>query len=139
MIRHFINTFSFEDESTTTDNALQVVKEKILVESIESEWGEQMEHALVCYNLATDGGDDESDEEDLRHLDIAETEGEREVQGPDLKIPDVTKPLKIKKVNIGSEERPKFANVGYYWDDETVSKIKKLLHEYQELFPTKFS
>jgi len=51
----------------------------------------------------------------------------------------VTKPLKIKKVNIGTKEYPKFANVGDYWDDETVSKITELLREYQELFPTKFS
>jgi hypothetical protein len=30
------------------------------------------------------------------------------------------------------------ANVGDYWDDATVSKITKILHEYQDLFPTKF-
>ena len=32
----------------------------------------------------------------------------------------------------------KFSNIGDYWDDETISKITKLLHEYQDLFPTKF-
>lgn len=26
-----------------------------------------------------------------------------------------------------------------YWDEDTFSKVTKLLHEYQELFPTKFS
>ena len=51
----------------------------------------------------------------------------------------MTKPLNINKVNIGIEEYPKFANVGDYWDDETVSKITELRREYQELFPTKFS
>ena len=50
---------------------------------------------------------------------------------------DVEKPLKIKKVNIGSKEQPKFSNVRDYWDEETVSKITKLLQGYQELFPTK--
>ena len=30
----------------------------------------------------------------------------------------------------------KFANIGYYWDEETVAKITDLLHEYQYLFPT---
>lgn len=50
----------------------------------------------------------------------------------------MAKPLKIKKVNIGSEEQPKFSNVGDYWDDESVSKITEPLQEYQELFPTKF-
>ena len=48
-------------------------------------------------------------------------------------------PLKIEKVNIGSSENPKFSNIGYYQDDETVGKITDLLHEFQDLFPTKFS
>jgi hypothetical protein len=29
--------------------------------------------------------------------------------------------------------------VGDYWDDATISKITELLHEYQDLFPTKFT
>jgi len=127
MVNHFIFTFSFEDESPTIDNALQVVKEKIMTELAKFDWDEQMEYALACYKLATDGGNGESDEEDPRHLDIVETEGEREVQGLELQIPDVEKPLKTKKINIGSEESPKFSNVGDYWDNETVSKITKLL------------
>lgn len=73
-----------------------------------------MSYSLACYKLAFDGGDGESDEEYLRHLNIAETEGEHEIQGPELQIPDVAKPLKVKKVNIGSKECPKFANIGYY-------------------------
>lgn len=48
-------------------------------------------------------------------------------------------PLKTKKVNIGSEEVPKFTTIGDYWDGETINKVTDLLHEYQELFPTKFS
>jgi len=44
----------------------------------------------------------------------------------------------MSKVNIGSEDQPKFANIGDYWDEETVNKIKKILKEYQEVFPTKF-
>ena len=51
----------------------------------------------------------------------------------------MTQLVKIKKVNKGSEEQPKFGNVEYYWDDTTVSKITELLKEYQELFPTKLS
>jgi len=42
-------------------------------------------------------------------------------------------------VNIGLEKEPKFAIIGYYWDEETISKVTELLHEYQELFPTTFS
>ena len=48
-------------------------------------------------------------------------------------------PLKVKKLNIGSLENPKFSNIGDYWDEETVGKIMDLLHEFQDLFPMKFS
>jgi hypothetical protein len=30
-------------------------------------------------------------------------------------------------------------NVGDYWDDATIGKIIELLHEYHDLFPTKFT
>ena len=36
------------------------------------------------------------------------------------------------------EENPKFASVGEYWDEENMAKITDLLHEFQDLFPTKF-
>ena len=36
-------------------------------------------------------------------------------------------------------ENPKFANIGDYWDEDTVAKIIDLLHEYQNLFPINFS
>jgi len=61
------------------------------------------------------------------------------VEGPKLETPYYTQPIKIKKVNIGTDENPKFANIGDYWDDETISKIVELLSEYQDLFPTKFT
>ena len=51
----------------------------------------------------------------------------------------MTQPLNIKKVNIGTEENLKFANIGDYWDRETMEKIIDLLHDFQDLFPTKFS
>ena len=47
--------------------------------------------------------------------------------------------LKIKKVNIGSEENPKFSNVRDYWDKETMAKIMDLLHKIQDIFFTSFS
>ena len=49
------------------------------------------------------------------------------------------KPLKTWTVNIGSEENPQYATIGDYWDDEMVSKVTQLLHEYQDLFLMKFS
>jgi len=52
---------------------------------------------------------------------------------------DYSKPLKIVKVNIGTEEVPKFSFIVDYWDEETMGKITDLLHEYKDLFPTKFT
>ena len=40
---------------------------------------------------------------------------------------------------IGSLENLNFSNIAYYWDDESVGNIMDLLHEFQYLFPTKFS
>ena len=51
----------------------------------------------------------------------------------------MSQPLKIRKFNIGMEENPKFASVGDYWDEDTMSKITNLLHQFKDLFPTKFS
>ena len=48
-------------------------------------------------------------------------------------------PLKTVQVNIGIAEVPKFASIGDYWDEQTVCKVTDLLHEYQDLFPTKFT
>ena len=36
-------------------------------------------------------------------------------------------------------EDQKFAIIGYYWDDLTMGKVADLLHEFWDLFPTKFS
>ena len=36
-------------------------------------------------------------------------------------------------------ESTKFASIGDYWDDSTMGKVTDLLHEFQDLFPTKFS
>ena len=34
---------------------------------------------------------------------------------------------------------PRYATIGDYWDEEIVSKVTELLHEYQDLFLMKFS
>ena len=74
-----------------------------------------------------------------RNITIPESEGECTVVGPLLEIVDVTKPLKLKEVNIGTEENPKLAKIGDYWDDDIVGKIAELLTEYQDLFPMNLS
>ena len=46
--------------------------------------------------------------------------------------------MKIKKVNIRTEETLKIASIGNYWDDKSIGQVVDLLQEYQDLFPTKF-
>ena len=58
---------------------------------------------------------------------------------PDIPVDPMNQPLKIRKINIGTEENPKFASVGGYWDEETMANITDLLHEFQDLFSMKFS
>lgn len=141
-MKEFICKLNFEAESPTVDSALQVVMRRIWSDiAAENEAGEEeaMKHALAYYKLAIEGNDVESDDQELRHLDIIETKGECGVQGHKFLSPYITQPLKTRKVNIGSEEQPKLSNVGDYWDEETISKIIELLREYQEVFLTKFS
>jgi hypothetical protein len=87
----------------------------------------------VCYNINAD------EDDDPRNLNIAKTEGHGDIEGLGVELPFIGQPIKIKKVNIGTEQAPNPANVGDYWDDATIDKISKLLHEYQDLFPTKFT
>ena len=61
------------------------------------------------------------------------------MEGSGISSSQFLKSLEIKKVNIGSLENPKFANIGDYWDEEKVAKITYLLHEYHDLIPTNFS
>lgn len=56
---------------------------------------------------------------------------------PATEDPDITAPLKMKQVNIGTEEKPKYATLGDYWDDATVENVFELLREHRDLFPTK--
>jgi hypothetical protein len=62
-------------------------------------------------------------------------EGEREIEGPKLDSEYCASPLNIKKVNIGTIDNPKMANIGDYWDNQIVERITKLLREYNDLFP----
>ena len=66
----------------------------------------------------------------MTNINIPDSEGSREVEGSNISNEQFIKPLKIKKVDIGSKDNPKFANIGDYWDEETVAKITDLLHEF---------
>jgi hypothetical protein len=76
--------------------------------------------------------------DDPRNVNIEETKGQRDIEGLGVELPFIGQPIKIKKVNIETEQTPKLENVGDYWDEATIDKITELLHEYQDLFPIKF-
>ena len=79
------------------------------------------------------------EEDNPRNVKIPKNQGEHAVEGPKLGFINYKKPVKTCKVNIGIEKNLKFANIGDYWNDETIEKIVDLLCEYHDLFPTKFS
>jgi hypothetical protein len=61
------------------------------------------------------------------------------VEGPPLEYEVFVAPIKVKKFNIGTTKNSKMANIGDYWDEQTVEIIKKLLCKYNDLFPTTFT
>jgi hypothetical protein len=63
-------------------------------------------------------------------VNISETKVQRDIEGIGIELPFVGQPIKIKKVNIGTEQAPKLENIGDHWNDATINKITELLHEY---------
>jgi hypothetical protein len=45
------------------------------------------------------------------------------VEGPSLESEAFVAPIKVKKVNIGTEENPKMESIGDYWDEQTLERI----------------
>ena len=103
--------------------------------SAQPEWDIQLKEVLECYNFASEPKEDE----DPRDTNIPKSEGTRDVKEPQLEIPAITEPIKIKKINIGTDTKPKFASIGDYGNDVIVGQIANLLHAYQNLFPTKLT
>lgn len=137
LVDGFELTFNFESEYPKIDDALGSIKVRVFeadplpVDSYQ-DWAAQLETTLECYNLAGD------EDEEPRNISILESEGTHEVQGLDLEIPEITKKVRTKKINIGIEVDLKFTSIGDYWDEEIVGNIADLLQENQDLFPTKF-
>jgi hypothetical protein len=102
------------------------------LEQEEDEWTTPFQKLQGCYNINAD------EDDDSRKVNITETEGHTNVEGPGFELPFIGQSIKIKKVNIWTEETLKLANVGDYWDAATIDKIIELLHEYQDLFSNKF-
>jgi hypothetical protein len=140
MTHNFVTTFLFEIQYPMVDQALQVVRQKVFdeapslpLEQEEDEWTAPLQKLQGYYNINV------VEDDDPRNVNITETEGQRDVEGPGVELPFVGQPIKIKKLNIGTEQTPNLENVGDYWDVSTIDKITELLHEYQDLFPTKFT
>jgi hypothetical protein len=140
MLQNFVTTFLFESEFPSIDQALQIVRPKVFkeasslpLEQEEDEWTAPFKKLQGCYNINADADDDP------RKVNITETEGHGDVEGTEVELSFIGQPIKIKKVNIGIEETPKFANVRDYWDVSTIDKIIELLYEYQDLLLTKFT
>lgn len=140
LYKRFIMMFSFKDGFDCIDEALKEVKVVIFrilqdpLDLIQLYWTTQLSHALECYNVTV-----EEEDEDPPKINIPKTKGHHEVEGLQIKNPDITVPLKNKQVNIGTEAEPKFVKIGDYWDDATVDKVTELLREYEDLFPTNFT
>ena len=98
------------------DAAVRLIHTKVFddqeITEYQLDWKAQESNAVECYNLAIDKDDDP------RNIHIPESEGHCEVHGPAVETLEVTQPLKTRTVNIGSEENPKYATIGDYWDEE---------------------
>jgi hypothetical protein len=140
MTQNFIAMFLFEIQYPTVDQDLEIVRHKVFeeapnppLEQEKDEWTAPLQRLQGFYNINA------NEDDDPRNVKILETKGQRDIEGPGIELPFVGNPIKIKKVNIGIEQEPKLENVRDYWDDATISKIKELLHEYQDFFPAKFT
>ena len=99
MIDSFLLTFTFESEYLNVDQALDIIKIKIFEDCTPSvqtqpDWVVQLTEALECYNFAAEP---EDEDEDPHSTNIPESEGTRNVEGPQLEILAITDPIKIKK------------------------------------------
>jgi hypothetical protein len=124
MTQNFVTTFLFEIQYPTVDQELQILRQKVFeeapslpLEQEEDEWTAPLHKLQGCYNINVDKDDDP------RKLNITETEGQRDIEGPGIELLFIGKPIKIKKVNIGTEKTLKLANDGDYWDAATIDKI----------------
>jgi hypothetical protein len=66
------------------------------LEQDEDEWIAPLQKLQGCYNINVDGDDDP------RKVNIAEIEGQRDVEELGVDLPFIRHPIKIKKVNIGT-------------------------------------
>ena len=103
-----------------------VLKVVLIAYSVDPHAHCSMQSMMTCYNLSGEL----ADADELWNVNILESEGSHDVAALEIPTDSMSHPLKIRKVNIRSKENPKFANIGDYWDEETMAKIMDLLHEF---------
>ena len=69
-----------------------------------------MNELLSCYHVQEEA----PYEDDPCNIQMTEIEGEREVEGPSLESKVFFAPIKVKKLNIGTNDNPKMASIGDY-------------------------
>jgi hypothetical protein len=74
------------------------------MEQKEDKWTVPLQELKSCYNINAD------DDDNPRKVNITEIEGQRDVEGPGVELPFISQPIKMKMVNIGTEETLKLAN-----------------------------
>jgi hypothetical protein len=78
---------------------------------------------LSCYHVQEEA----LDEDEPLNIQITKIEGERDVEVPSLASYVFDVPIKVKKVNIGTNDNPKMASIGDYWDEQIVERTIELL------------
>ena len=88
MTQNFVTTFLFESQYPSIDQALQIVRHKVFkeasnlpLEQEEDKWTVPLQKLQGCYNINVD------EDDDPRKVNIAETEGQRDIEGPGVKLP----------------------------------------------------
>ena len=86
LVDSFLLTFAFESEYPNVDQALDVIKIKIfeycsLSVQTQPKWAILLEDALECYNFEAEP---EDEDEAPRNINIPESEGTHDVDGPKL-------------------------------------------------------
>jgi hypothetical protein len=61
------------------------------------------------------------------------------VEVPSLDSEVFVTPIKVNKVNIGTNYNPKMESIGDYLDEKTLERITELLRECSDMFPTTFT
>lgn len=95
MVDGFIIAFKFEDNCSHIDTNLNIVKKKMFENEApviwKPYWVAHIQNVMEFYNLTAE------EYEDSRNIDIKDLEGHRELNGPEIEMPDIMNPLKMRK------------------------------------------